>query len=258
MGKVRDYGIKVGDKFGKWTVMEIDKVKKIKSKDRPGGYRLKQSSLCRCSCKHKTIKIIENTSLFNNKSKSCKKCINKKFNKYNISGDFGVGYTRKGEEFYFDKEDYDKIKDFCWHMHWDTHNGYLRTCISSENKKNKYTFMHRIIFDDIPKNKYVDHINHKTNDNRKKNLRIVSHSENITNIIKRTNSNKTTGVSFSKTEKKYKAYIAIDKKQIHLGTFEFEIDAIKTRLEAELKYYKEFAPQRHLFEEYNIGIDLNE
>ena len=32
-------------------------------------------------------------------------------------------------------------------------------------------------------------------------------------------------------------------------------DAIKARLEAEAKYYGEFAPQRHLFKEYNISVN---
>ena len=37
-----------------------------------------------------------------------------------------------------------------------------------------------------------------------------------------------------------------------LGYFNIKEDAIKTRLEAEAKYYGEFAPQRHLFEQYGI------
>ena len=31
-------------------------------------------------------------------------------------------------------------------------------------------------------------------------------------------------------------------------------DAIKARLEAEAKYYGDFAPQKHLFEEYGIVL----
>ena len=37
-------------------------------------------------------------------------------NVYDLSGEYGIGYTLKGEEFYFDLEDYDKIKDYCWHI----------------------------------------------------------------------------------------------------------------------------------------------
>lgn len=31
------------------------------------------------------------------------------FNKYDLSGEYGIGYTSKGEEFYFDLEDYKKM-----------------------------------------------------------------------------------------------------------------------------------------------------
>ena len=37
----------------------------------------------------------------------------KKYNTYDLSGEYGIGYTSKGEEFYFDLDDYDKIKDYC-------------------------------------------------------------------------------------------------------------------------------------------------
>jgi hypothetical protein len=39
-----------------------------------------------------------------------------------------------------------------------------------------------------------------------------------------------------------------------LGYFINKDDAIKTRLSAEAKYYGEFAPQKHLFEEYGVAI----
>ena len=42
------------------------------------------------------------------------KC-NKKYNKYDLSGEYGIGWTSNtNQEFYFDLEDYDKIKDYCW------------------------------------------------------------------------------------------------------------------------------------------------
>ena len=38
----------------------------------------------------------------------------KKYNTYDLSGEYGIGYTTKGEKFLFDLEDYEKIKDYCW------------------------------------------------------------------------------------------------------------------------------------------------
>ena len=40
---------------------------------------------------------------------------NKKSNIYDLSGEYGIGRaSNTNQEFYFDLEDYDKIKDYCW------------------------------------------------------------------------------------------------------------------------------------------------
>lgn len=49
----------------------------------------------------------------------------------------------------------------------------------------------------------------------------------------------------------------VENKEIYLGAFASKDDAIKTRLEAEAKHFGEFAPQRHLFEEYGITTIQN-
>ena len=55
--------------------------------------------------------------------------------------------------------------------------------------------------------------------------------------------------------KKWIAYITVNKKRMHLGSFSDKEDAIKARLQAEAKYFKEFAPQRHLFKQYGVLED---
>lgn len=55
------------------------------------------------------------------------------------------------------------------------------------------------------------------------------------------NSNNTsgaTGVSYSKSKKKWVAYIKIQRKNISLGTFNTKEEAIKARLHGEEKYFK--------------------
>ena len=61
-----------------------------------------------------------------------------------------------------------------------------------------------------------------------------------------------TGVYYRKDIGKYSALIKDGGRQIYIGTFVNKEDAIKARLKAEVQYYGEFAPQRHLFEEYGI------
>ena len=100
----------------------------------------------------------------------------KKFNKYDLSGEYGIGYTSKGEEFYFDLEDYDKIKDFSWHIS----HGY----VISQRTREERLRMHRFLFDDLPDDILIDHINGKRYDNRKANLRRVTIQQNNMNTDK--------------------------------------------------------------------------
>ena len=51
---------------------------------------------------------------------------------------------------------------------------------------------------------------------------------------------------------KWCASITVDKKRIIIGYFYKKEDAIVSRLKAELKYFQDFAPQKHLFNQYNI------
>lgn len=68
-------------------------------------------------------------------------------------------------------------------------------------------------------------------------------------------SNNTTGfigVSYHDQKCQYQAYIGVNKKRIYLGSYDDIIDAIKSRLRAEMQFYGEKAPQKHLFEKYGI------
>ena len=158
----------------------------------------------------------------------------KKYNTYDLSGEYGIGYTSNGEKFYFDLDDYDKIKDYCW---FNT-KGYI--CALCDNKR---TLMHRLITN-CPDNMVVDHIGGEEtrSDNRKQNLRICTISQNNMNR-KMTNRNTSgvVGVSWDKNKKKWEATIRINKKQIHLGLFDNFEDAVATRKQAEEKYFGEYS-----------------
>lgn len=100
---------------------------------------------------------------------------NKRYNTYDLSGDFGKGYTSKGEEFWFDKKDYDKIKDYCWYF--DKKTGYLFAQLPDTRKR---VSLHRLVMG-FPKGKMVGHITHEAfnrYDNRKCNLKIGPMKEN--------------------------------------------------------------------------------
>lgn len=167
---------------------------------------------------------------------------NKKVNKYDLSNAYGIGYTDDGYKFYFDLEDYELIKDYCWSKHSD---GYLRTCYDhykDENGKrhNKYIMMHQLIAKKYNfKNDEPDHINGKPFDNRKENLRDVSHMNNSKNT-KLYSNNKSGHKGVCRGNRGWVAYIYYNNKRLHLGTFDEIEDAIKAREDAEEKYFGEY------------------
>ena len=111
-----------------------------------------------------------------------------------------------------------------------------------KNKKNYIVLMHRLIMD-FPDTHYeIDHKHGKEsrNDNRKSNLRIVTHSENLKNVgIRSNNTSGVTGVSFDRG--KWVATIKTNSNSIYLGRFDNFEDAVAARKEAEEKYFGEFS-----------------
>ena len=234
-----------GQKFGRLTA------KKPYGKD-------KQNNIiweCFCGCGNPNPVYVITTKLTCGRKCSCGCLIEEemknrsisKYNKYDlISYEYGVGWTTNtNKEFYFDLEDYDKIKDYAWH---ETQYGYIKTTVHHGEK----IFLHKLITN-TDSQTVIDHKNRCKNDCRKNNLRIATRSQNsINQNLRKNNTSGCTGVMFDKSTQMWKARITINKKCLQLGSFINKQDAIRARLNAESKYLGEFAPQKHLFEEYGI------
>lgn len=242
----------IGQIFGTWKVIDEGEPKLIgNGKNKPKSN--KRTWRCKCSCGYcdEVIRDILEKNLLSGKSKSCGKKNrvengknNKKYNKYDLeSYDYGVCYTNKGVEFLFDKEDYNKIKYICWGEHRDSVNGYARGFLfKDKNNINKFIFMHNLVMNNENKEYIVDHINGDCHDNRKSNLRLVSIVENsINQRIKSNNTSGVVGVYYSKIDNKWKACISYNNNKYNLGSYINKEDAIKARLKAEEKYFKEYA-----------------
>lgn len=131
-----------------------------------------------------------------------------------------------------DLEDVNRIKKYKWHLV----NGYV--CAYKENRKR--IRLHRILLN-LPKDKYVDHINGNTLDNRKENLRICTKRQNNLNKkLRKDNKSGVTGVFWANREGKWVANIWTNKKKKVLGYFSNKDKAVKTRKEAEKEYYKQY------------------
>lgn len=228
-----------GQKFGRLTV-----VKQVEDYIEPKSGRHRHRWLCECECGNQ-IEINGNALTKRNGTKSCgcfarenMSRIKSKPNKWDLdSFDYGVGYTSKNQEFWFDKENYDKVKNHTWYINKD---GYV---VSTDRKTLKTLLMHRIVVD-CPDGLIPDHIHGKASrfDNRKSNLRIATSQENCRNKgLFKNNTSGVTGVEWHKRDEVWQARIKVDYKYIHLGYFDSFDDAVKARKEAEEKYFGEYS-----------------
>lgn len=224
-----------GQRFGRLTVLyRVDNTITPNGKSRVTWH-------CKCDCGNECDVLGNYLRIGDTKSCGCLSSLidRKKYNIYDLtSRDYGIGWTSNtNKEFYFDLEDYDKIKNYTW---WENDNGYI-LAMSNE----KHIRQHRLILDMLDDKEYdIDHIHGKNtrNDNRKSNLRICTHSQNLMNVpIRLNNTSGTTGVNWFKPAKKWCAEIQVDKKSICLGYYNDIKDAIRARKEAEEKYFGEYS-----------------
>jgi len=115
------------------------------------------------------------------------------------------------------------------------HTGYAQIGIYGKRRA-----AHRLAYlymtGEFPPNE-IDHINGVKDDNRWCNIRAVTRTENLQNRrIHRTNTSGTMGVTWHKGNKKWRALITIDRKQILIGYFDVKEDAISARKLAEVEH----------------------
>ena len=139
--------------------------------------------------------------------------------------------NRKDFEIIVDDEDYQRVMDFAtngWEVRYFTksNNPYATTRKTIDGKRKQF-YLHRLVMNALNSNlPHVDHINRKTLDNRKENLRFVTRSQNMKNrASKKTSRCKYLGVSYCLSHvgsDKYRVNIQsqdIAKKNIHLGYY---------------------------------------
>ena len=251
MGKLIDL---TGQRFGRLIVLH--RGEKVKHNETVKWY-------CKCDCGNCCW--VDGPELRKGETKSCG-CLRierlkekkgqfvKDLNYYEIKNDMCYVYNDTQEKYcIIDVEDLPRIAMYHWR---ENSQGYW-VAYARYSGKNTTIQLHKLITN-TGKEIKIDHRNRKRNDCRKNNLRICTSTQNCQNItIRKNNRSGIIGV-YSKDDYKWEAYIQLNKKRKSLGYFNNKEDAIKARLEAEAIYYKEFAPQRHLFEQYGIEVDNEE
>jgi hypothetical protein len=96
--------------------------------------------------------------------------------------------------------------------------------------KGMATLMHRVVMDAKPGDR-VDHINHNGLDNRRSNLRVCSHSENLHNrrAAQRNNRSGYLGVSWHKGAKLWRAQLMNERNHYRIGCFKSAREAAVAR-----------------------------
>lgn len=123
---------------------------------------------------------------------------------------------------------------------WWWSGGYLVRKGHSRNGKKTLIPFHRELLD-FPLGA-VDHINRITYDNRLANLRVCHQGDNAKNTKhQKNNTTGYKGVAFHKAAQRYRAFIKVQRKQIHLGLFDCPVAAALAYDAAALKYFGEFA-----------------
>jgi hypothetical protein len=150
--------------------------------------------------------------------------------------------TRAGHVFLIDAEDWPRTSGFKWSVSSD---GGTRMYVSTRIDGKKI-YLHRVLLE-APNGQRVDHRNGDPLDNRKTNLRLATHQQNMFNRRKaQTYGRKPTtssfkGVSWDNSCGRYIARIMKDRVNHYLGSFMDERSAALAYARAEQEMFGEFA-----------------
>lgn len=148
----------------------------------------------------------------------------------------------KGIEVLIDEVDLALIRDY----NWSWSRGYLQARVDG-----KVRYLHCMVAErtGLDVSNEIDHIDGNKTNNQRKNLRSATRSQNARNRkIQSNNTSGFKGVCWDKDRNKYRAYIRVDYKLIHLGYFDDPIEAARVYDKAAILYFGEFAKLNFLKE----------
>ena len=233
----------------------------------PSGSR-KAQWLCECSCEEHNQVIVHGRALKTGNTKSCG-CLHEeqavvngqhacKQNEYEFFDDYvKIKFTNVNDYFYISLSDFDVVAKYTWHRCRIRNYYYVATNQRvQENGEYKYKPLRLTALIGC---QWYDHIDGNARNCRRENLRPATAQENAYNRgIRSNNTSGVTGVSWHKKTKKWAVNIGVNNNNIYLGEFTSKEDAIRTRLQAEAKYFGVFSRNINLFSKYGIEIPNKE
>lgn len=245
-----------GQKFGRLTVIGRDLQRD--EEEYKNGTRANAHWLCKCDCGNPQIKSVTGYQLKTGHTQSCgcyaseqiakrNKEYSTKTNKFIDNGD-NTYYLLddNNNKCLIDKDNYDIVKRWYWRKidkRGNIDKGYWVTNVKIDDKYNKSVLMIHQVIAEIKYGEYEssnsipDHLSRDTDDNRKCNIILKSNQRNSHNRgLSKVNTSGKTGVSFREDIGMWYAYITVNYKTKHLGSFSQYADAVKARKEAEKKY----------------------
>ena len=105
-----------------------------------------------------------------------------------------------------DIDQLEKVLKFRWKIAMMNGVPYCNAMYKNKNGKQKVMQLHRFVMDVDSKKLVVDHINHDTLDNRRKNLRVVSQKVNLRNMKRKSDNSVWVGVTATKNKEYLVSY----------------------------------------------------
>lgn len=139
-----------------------------------------------------------------------------------------------------DNSDFEELSKFKWYAS-KAHKTYYANRAKGSKGKQVRIAMHRQILS-APKGSFVDHCNHNGLDNRRSNIRLCTHADNMRNRERnRDNRSGFKGVTWDSHHKKWRANIQVNGKDFYLGYFFCIVKAAKAYDYIAKRYFGEFA-----------------
>jgi len=143
----------------------------------------------------------------------------------------------RGKVALIDIEDYERVSQYRWYANLFSENWYAAT----KGLDHKTTIMlHRFILNPKPEEE-IDHINHNGLDDRRCNMRIATHQQNMMNIEKIYGSSKYKGVCWDKRINSWRCEIGSRINRVWIGRFFNEEDAARAYDKKAKELYGDFA-----------------